>query len=384
MRHVLAAFFQALASRVAGDGDRLLANSRAREAIAAAAQAEGERAQLAALLDELDDAVLILDADERVVLVNRAAATILAAPVVPGRRIAEVAREHEILDAVRAVRAGGIAERMIERGRPRRTVRVVARGLTGERVLLVLQDLSMLRRLETLRTDFVANVSHELRTPIASLKAMAETLEQGAIDDPAAARDFVSRMHREIDGLAQLVAELLSLTRVESGQDPVEPRPARCDELLAAAVGRLRALADRAGVSLKLAEIPTLPPVLADGERIGQVLSNLIHNAVKFTPPGGTIAVGARAEHGQVVVEVADSGVGIDADDLERIFERFYKSDRSRAGGGTGLGLAIAKHIVQAHGGRIWAESDGLGRGARLSFTLTVASVPLPVEPVAR
>ncbi|MGH2377455.1 MAG: sensor histidine kinase, partial [Candidatus Limnocylindria bacterium] len=377
------AFFEALARRAAGDADRLLASSRARENQAAAAHAESERAQLAALVDELDDAVLILGPDERVLLANRAAGAILAAPVSPGRHVAEVVREHEILDAVRAARSERAAERMVERGQPRRVVRVLARSLTEGRVLLVLQDLSTLRRLETLRADFVANVSHELRTPIASLKAMAETLEQGAIDDPAAARDFVGRMHREIDGLAQLVAELLSLTRVESGQEAVEPRPGASEELLASAVARLRPLADRAGVSLELAPLPPLPPVLADPERVAQVLSNLIHNAVKYTPPGGRIELGAHAEDDAVAVSVSDTGVGIDTEDLERIFERFYKADRSRAGGGTGLGLAIAKHIVQAHGGRIWAESDGLGRGARLVFTLPVADASAP-EPLAR
>lgn len=382
VRSGLARLLRSVAGALAGDPDRLLASARTREAEAVAARAEQERTQLAALVDALDDGVMILDRSERVLLASRAASDILGSTVTAGRGIAEVVREHEILEAVRAARTHGTAERQVERTRPRRSVRVLARALADERVLLVLQDLSSIRRLERLRSDFVANVSHELRTPIASLKAMAETLEQGAIDDPVAARDFVSRMHHEIDGLAQLVAELLSLTRVESGQDPVDPRPVRCDEILPHAVARLRPLADRAGVALRLAPLPELPPVLADRERVGQVLSNLIHNAVKFTPPGGTVEVAARAERGEVVIGVSDSGVGIDTDDLERIFERFYKADRSRAGGGTGLGLAIAKHIVQAHGGRIWAESDGLGRGARLSFTLPVARVP--AEPVSQ
>jgi two-component system phosphate regulon sensor histidine kinase PhoR len=236
-----------------------------------------------------------------------------------------------------------------------------------------MQDLSRIRRLETVRRDFVANVSHELRTPIASLKAMVEALEAGAMNDPAATRDFLTRMHGEVDGLAQLVAELLTLSRVESGEERPRPEPVEPIELVRPAVARLGALAGRSSVSLELDLPSRLPSVLADREKIGQVLTNLLHNAIKFTPAGGRVVVGAASEDGAVRFEVRDTGVGIARDEVDRVFERFYKSERSRAGGGTGLGLAIARHIVDAHGGSIAAKSEGPGRGSTFSFTLPVA-----------
>ncbi|HUG55697.1 MAG TPA: ATP-binding protein [Candidatus Limnocylindrales bacterium] len=336
-------------------------------------EAAGERDRLAELIDELTQAVLIADADEIVRLANPAAERMLAASPLEGRRLVEVVRDHEILQAVAVARRGAEATTQVERADPWRIVRAVVRPLRGGELLLTMQDLSTVRRLETVRRDFVANVSHELRTPIASLKAMVETLEAGAIDDPAAARDFVARMHREIDGLAQLVAELLTLARVESGQEELGVTEVHPAELLEQVARRLGPLVARAGLVLEVSAAEGLPAVRVDGEKIGQVLGNLVHNAVKFTPAGGRIRLGAE-DRGQVVaIHVADTGAGIARDDLERVFERFYKSDRARAGGGTGLGLAIAKHIVQAHGGEISASSEGIGRGATFTFTIPVA-----------
>jgi two-component system phosphate regulon sensor histidine kinase PhoR len=243
------------------------------------------------------------------------------------------------------------------------------RPLESGELLLVIQDLTNLRRLETMRSDFVANVSHELRRPITSLKAMAETLEEGALNDPVAARDFVARMHREIDGLAQLVNELLALTRIESGAEPLTLDRRAPGDLLAEAARRMGPLAARAGVAL-LVEPTSASDVRADADRIEQVLANLVHNAVKFTPRGGTVRLSAVDDDGRVSFSVSDTGAGIEAADLDRVFERFYKADRARSSEGTGLGLAIAKHLVQSHGGRIEARSDGRGKGATFRFTL--------------
>jgi two-component system phosphate regulon sensor histidine kinase PhoR len=238
--------------------------------------------------------------------------------------------------------------------------------------VVLLQDLTELRRLERARRDFVANISHELRTPLASLKALSETLQEGAIEDPAVAKDFLEKINAETDRLAQMVNELSELSRIESGEVPLSIEPIFLAEAVKRVVERLKAQADRAGLSL-VVDIPSdLPEALADRERIEQVLVNLIHNAIKFTPPGGQINIAAKAEGDDIQVSVADTGVGIPADDLPRIFERFYKADKARAGGGTGLGLAIAKHIVEAHGGRIWAESIE-GRGSTFTFTLPQA-----------
>jgi signal transduction histidine kinase len=237
-------------------------------------------------------------------------------------------------------------------------------------------DRAELRRAEAARRDFVANVSHELRTPVAALKALVETLEAGAMEDPVHGPDFLRRMHVEVDGLAQLVSELLDLARLEAGRLELQAMPVSAEALVHEAVERVRPHAERLGLELAVkaqGEANADLLVQADPRRIGQVLSNLLANAVKFTPAGGRIEAGARTAAGGVEFWVADTGAGLDPDQLSRVFERFYKTDLSRAGEGTGLGLAISKHLVQAHGGRIWADSPGRGHGATFYFTLPPA-----------
>jgi two-component system phosphate regulon sensor histidine kinase PhoR len=239
--------------------------------------------------------------------------------------------------------------------------------------LVVLQDLTRIRRLETVRRDFVSNISHELRTPLASLKALVDTLRDGGLEDAPAARRFLDRMEAEVDALAQMVQELLELSRIESGQVPFHLSPTPISDVVLPAVERLRPQAKRAGVEIRI-EIPAgIPRVLADGERVQQIVTNLVHNAIKFTPSGGTIQVSAEPREDDVLILVRDTGVGISAEDLPRIFERFYKVDRARSGSGTGLGLSIAKHIVQGHGGTIWAESTE-DQGSTFYFTLPAAA----------
>lgn len=332
--------------------------------------AEAQRDRLASLIAELGDAIVILDSSDRVRLANPAAERILSAVPLVGRRAIDVIRDHEMLDVLRRAARGAEATGQVERVQPQRLLRVVARPLPGGELLLTIQDLSELRRLETVRADFVANVSHELRTPLASVRAMAETLAAGALDDRAAARDFLSRMVEEVDGLTRLVEELLSLTRIESGADRLALDDLDPGRTLREAAHRLTPLAARAGVSVEVHAEEGLPPVRADGGKIGQVLANLLHNAVKFTPAGGRVTLSAEAREGDIAFIVSDTGSGMDRVELDRVFERFYKGDRSRATGGTGLGLAIVKHIVQAHGGEVWARSDGPGRGATFGFTL--------------
>ena len=343
------------------------------EAAAAERAVAAERDRLATIIRELADAVLIVDAAERVRLANPQAEALLASGTLVGRHLHEVVRDHEALDAARRARSEGEVTAVIERSAPARYIQVVARALSSGDVLVAMQDLSRMRRLESVRRDFVANVSHELRTPISSLKAIVETLEGGAMKDPSAARDFLARMHTEVDGLAQLVSELLALSRVESGEDTPRLEDVGAAELVDRAIARLHPLADRASVRLTVGALADLPRVRVDPQMIGQALINLLHNAIKFTPSGGSVDVSAAREDGWVLVRVRDTGTGLMADELERIFERFYKGERSRAGGGTGLGLAIAKHIVHAHGGTISADSEGPGRGSTFTFTLPVA-----------
>jgi two-component system phosphate regulon sensor histidine kinase PhoR len=336
--------------------------------------AESERDRLAVLIDELGDAIVIADADGRIERANRAATELFGAPLA-GRRLTDVVRDHELIDAIARAQPNAESVAHIERTDPPRIQRAVTRRLADGELLLVVQDLTNLRRLQTVRRDFVANVSHELRTPLAALKAMAETLEAGAIDDSEAARDFVRRMRTEIDGLARLVEELLLIGRLESGQQVVSPTVVSAAALLDGARERLGPLAERAQVRLVVDRPERVPLVVADPERIGQVFANLVHNATKHTPAGGEIRLSAMPDGKAVVFSVRDTGDGIAASDLGRIFERFYKSDRSRADSGTGLGLSIAKHIVEAHGGVIGAASAGPGRGTTFTFTLPAADL---------
>ena len=356
----------------AADAERLATTLRAATSDARAARdaAEGERDRLGTLVAELGDAILFADRDEVVRLANPAARRLLGGEELVGRRLIEVVRDHEILDAIAVARLGQETVAQVERDGGRRVLRVSAKPLAAGEILLAIQDLSPLRRLETQRRDFVANVSHELRTPLASLKAMVETLEDGAIGDPAAAGDFLSRIHQEVDGLSQLVNELLALSRIESGEERLEAADVSPHLLLTQAAQRMAPLADRAGVRLSVDAPADLPPVRADPGQIGRVLTNLVHNALKFTPAGGAVTLGAAPAGDAVALSVRDTGMGIEADEVGRVFERFYKTDRARATGGTGLGLAIAKHIVAAHGGTIVAASDGAGRGS--TFTLTL------------
>jgi two-component system phosphate regulon sensor histidine kinase PhoR len=235
--------------------------------------------------------------------------------------------------------------------------------------LLLVQDLTRLRRLETVRRDFVSNLSHELRTPLASLKALAETLQEGALEDPPAARRFIGQIEIEVDALTQMANELLELSKIESGRFSLNRSPVAPCDLLHSASQRMQVQAERANIILSVECAPDLPKVQVDSQRLEQVLVNLIHNAVKFTRPGGEVALLAELIDSFLRFAVRDTGVGIPAEELSRVFERFYRVDRSRTGSGTGLGLSIAKHIVEAHGGKIWVESTE-GRGSTFYFTI--------------
>jgi two-component system phosphate regulon sensor histidine kinase PhoR len=249
------------------------------------------------------------------------------------------------------------------------------RGGREQLGVLVLRDVTELRRLERLRRDFVANVSHELRTPLTSVKALVETLAAGAIDDPAVADDFLGRVVAEVDHLAALVDELLDLARLESGRAVLHTETRDPAEAVRRAVERLRPQAERADLTLRTDLPGALPPVAADWTRIDQVMLNLVHNAIKFTAAGGEIVVSAAEQDSFLAITVRDNGAGIARDELPRLFERFYKVDKARHSAGTGLGLAIAKHIVQAHGGAITAASE-LGRGTTITFTLPLTRQP--------
>jgi two-component system phosphate regulon sensor histidine kinase PhoR len=344
--------------------------------------------QFGTVLDHMADGVLITDSLSNVNLVNPAACRLLGIKETEalGRSFAAVVRHHQLID---------LWQRCQEQGREQLEAVEVGQDLFLQAVvtpfpqqgapgyLVILQDLTQVRRLQTMRRDFISNLSHELRSPLASLRAVVETLADGALDDRPAATRFLERAEREVDTMTQMVDELTELSQIESGQIRLRLAPIAVRDLVTVPLERLRPQAERAGLTIKVKLADDLPPVVVDQERIQQVVTNLLHNAIKFTPSGGRIELSAKQEDGaggrMVVVEVRDTGIGIPKSDLPRIFERFYKLDRARTRGrgGTGLGLAIARHILQAHGGRLWATSKE-GKGSSFYFTLPTLDTDAP------
>ena len=340
-----------------------------------------ESTKLSAVLEQMTDGVMIADSEGRVQLVNQAAGRIfdLKPDQMIGRSLPQVLRHYRLVELWKHSQDTGQTQEISLELAPKKiylqgVAIPLGQTLQGSTMLLF-QDLTRLRRLETVRRDFISNISHELRTPLASLKALAETLKDGALEDPPAAARFLDMIESEVDALTQIVSELLELSRIESGQVVLHVKPTAPDAILKEAINRLSHQAERAGLAIHTSIPDELPLVLADPPRTEQVLVNLLHNAIKFTPQGGEITISASFEgegpQTNVIFEVSDTGVGIPQEDLPRIFERFYKSDRARSGGGTGLGLAIARHLVESHGGRIWVESRE-GRGSSFFFSLPV------------
>ena len=340
---------------------------------------KNERMKLAAILTNMTDGAILVNSEGIVTLINPAARhlfgfyeDIASSP----RTLIEIVRAHEIVNVWNLCQQSNQQQTVsFETPINRDYLQVIGTRLKPslpEFTLLLFQNLTTQRKLETVRRDFVSNVSHELRTPLASLKALTETLQQGALTDPPAAQRFLSQMDDEIDNLTQMVQELLELSRIESGKVPLLKKEITPFAVIDPAVKRMTLQAQRSSLELLNASPETLPEIAVDSSRLQQVLVNLIHNAIKFTPPGGRIEVSAHAEEKFVIFSVQDSGIGIPPDDLARIFERFYKADRARTSGGTGLGLSICRHLVEAHGGKIWAESRP-GEGSTFFFSIPIA-----------
>jgi two-component system phosphate regulon sensor histidine kinase PhoR len=347
-----------------------------------------ERAKATAILDGMVEGVIAVDAHEAVVLMNgRARAMLGARPgAVEGKPFQEVVRNaelHEIFRKAQAAGAAGGLRRELGLTRPAaRTLEVNALPLRlgGEPagVLMVLHDVTELRRLEQVRTEFVANVSHELRTPLTAIQGYLETLLGGGLEEPEQARKFLDIAFRHTERLGRLLGDLTDLSNIELGKVTLQTEVVRLDDVLDSVLAIIRRRADSGGVALRTDLPADLPAVRADHDRLAQILINLVDNAVKYTPRDGTVIIGARPlEGGRVEVVVADTGVGIPRADLPRITERFYRVDkaRSRELGGTGLGLAIVKHLVLAHGGELRIESEE-GRGTTVRFTLPAETPP--------
>lgn len=343
-----------------------------------------ERDRLANVFTTMADGVIITDANGLVVQINPTATRLL--DTTPddalGRTFAEVVRHHQMIELWQKCASTHLEQansiELTSRGTFLQVIVSPSADDDFGDFLIILQDLTQVRHLQTMRQDFISNLSHELRTPLASLRAVVETLQDGALDDPPAAHRFLNRAAVEVDTLTQMVQELLELSRIESGKVPLRLSPATAESILTPAIARLATQAKRANILIKQQIEDNVPLVLADATRVERVITNLLHNALKYSAEGDTVTIRVYvndAESDAVIFSIADQGTGIASYDIPRIFERFYKADRARtrSGEGTGLGLAIAKHIVQAHGGSIWVKSK-VGKGSTFYFTLPVHS----------
>ncbi|MFL2760209.1 MAG: ATP-binding protein [Dehalococcoidia bacterium] len=332
-----------------------------------------ERNTLSALLDTMADGVIVTDEEGKITLLNKTAQLIfnLENSEYLDLRLADVIRDFEIIQmASDCVDIGESIQDEIEVPEVRRYLSVTATPIgsgSGGGVLITVHDLTNIRQLENTRKEFVSNVSHELRSPLASVKAMVGTLENGALEDKKAATDFIIRIDKDVDRMTSLVSDLLELSRLESGQEDIELEPVELRSLVEDAISMItNQVIGAPEISCKIFENVE---ILGNKQKITQILINLLQNSVKFTPAEGTISVETKSNGGFVEVSVLDSGIGIAAEHLPHLFERFYKVDKARRDGGTGLGLAIVKHIVQAHGGAVYADSVE-GEGSAFHFTL--------------
>jgi two-component system, OmpR family, phosphate regulon sensor histidine kinase PhoR len=335
-----------------------------------------------ALADSLDEGLLDVGANLHILRANPAAHALTGRPAggLVGRSLIEVFLDPaaEAVANVAIATGDAVGEaRIADADGPIFSIR--ARRAPGGGATLILSDVSELRRLQRIRTEFIDNLSHELRTPLTTVSLLAETLTREAdqVGDalPARMRDRIGKIEVETGHLVQMVSELLDLSRIESGGSLGPLEDVDLARLATDSTERLRLFADRQGVTLIVAVPSPVRPVRGDPERLGQVLINLVHNAVKFSPDGGDVTVLVREAGETVVVSVADHGVGIPKAAQDRLFERFYKVDRARVrgeAGGTGLGLAIARHVIEQHHGTIRVESTE-GAGSTFSFELPVA-----------
>jgi two-component system phosphate regulon sensor histidine kinase PhoR len=344
---------------------------------------EQEQAKATAILDGMVEGVIAVDGHNQVVLMNERARAMFAlgASPVAGRPFLEVIRNVDLHEVLRQSRLGdAVARRELHLSTPlerRLQVNAVRLALGGNEVgvVMVLHDVTELRRLEQVRTEFIANVSHEVRTPLTAIQGYLETLLAGALEEPEHARRFLEIVARHTERLGRLLNDLTDLSNIELGKVALRLEPTSLSETVDSVLAIIGPKAESGEVALT-SDVPRdLPLVRADRDRLAQILINLVDNGVKYTPPGGRVTVRARPQGAAMVaVSVADSGVGIPRLDLPRVTERFYRVDkaRSRELGGTGLGLAIVKHLVLAHGGELTIESE-LGQGTEVSFTLPEA-----------
>ena len=341
-----------------------------------------ERDTLSAVLDTMADGVIVTERTGRVALLNPASRELLGIrpEAVQGLRLAELMRDneiHQLINVCQEEKSRQQAE--ISLILPRRYLSAIATPLDNdEGVLLTLHDLTRMQQVETSQKEFVSNVSHELRNPMASIKAMVETLESGAVNEPQVAMDFLARMRGDVDRINGLVNDLLELSRMESGQFRIDVEPISLAPVVQTVERQFGDTAATQGVEIVSKLHDDLPLVMADGEKLTQVFVNLVENALKFTPADGEISIQAEPFDEYVQVQLQDTGIGVAPQHVPHLFERFYKVNRSRRDSGTGLGLSIVKQLVEAHGGQISVASK---EGEGCAFTFTVPRARQEVQP---
>ncbi|HHV61656.1 MAG TPA: phosphate regulon sensor histidine kinase PhoR [Firmicutes bacterium] len=343
-----------------------------------------DKNKVQAILASMVDGVIAVDNESRVMLLNPAACKMfgVSEEMALGRKILEVIRNYELADAftasTRKQDAGGeVSVKEFRIFSPEEMIlRVHVTAIKGENdravgAVAVIQDVTELRRLEQVRTEFVGNVSHELRTPLTSIKGFVETLLDGAMDDPQMGRKFLKIIQKETNRLDALISDLLDLSRIESKNFELRKRPARLRKIVESAITTLEFKAKEKNLHIEVLIPQNMEKIPVDRDLLLQVFVNLVDNSIKYTPENGIITISASEDPDWVTVSVSDTGIGIPRQHLSRLFERFYRVDkaRSRDVGGTGLGLAIVKHIVERHGGTVSIASE-VGRGTSVSFTL--------------
>lgn len=336
---------------------------------------KNEKERLATILENMADGLIALDGAQKVILINPTAARMFGVQEddVKGKSLIEMSRNPQLVEAVKNVlETKSVMETEIQLIFPQEItlhshVAPIVRHQQIHGMVLIFTDITGLRRLERMRTEFVGNVSHELKTPLTSIKGYVETLLDMEIDHPMVNK-FLGVISKESERLSRLIGDLLDLSRLE-GKRNGQLVPTRLQDVMDNVITILQTEADKKQIALKVFIPPLLPRVMGIEEQLNQVFINLIENAIKYTSDGGRVVVSAEADEKWVTLRVADNGVGIPPEDLDRIFERFYRVDkaRSRQAGGTGLGLSIVKHIVKGHGGDIWVESR-VGEGS--TFTV--------------
>jgi two-component system, OmpR family, phosphate regulon sensor histidine kinase PhoR len=339
-----------------------------------------------ALLSGMAEGVLLVDEKGRILLVNEALEKLLSiSSRVIDKIPLEAVRNVELEEAIQQALQKGI-HRVFEITLPPSGGKTFEVNVAGIRAVLnegapkikgavaVFHDITRLKELEKVRRDFVANVSHELRTPLTMIKGYSETLIEGAWKEDVAYA-FIQVIKRHTDRLTKIVEDLLTLSKIESMEVPLKLEKIEVSEFVREMIDFLREASDKKGISIVFDQIPSSVTVEADRSLLEQVFINILDNAIKYTPEGGRIEISSQLKGQEILVAIRDNGIGIPKEDVIRIFERFYRVDKGRSQemGGTGLGLSIVKHIIQAHGGRVWAESE-MGKGSTFFFTIPIPS----------